>query len=1249
MKSMKWTWRAVWLLAACGVAAGPVDARNQDLCVDLPPIVSDSTFGALDDNTVYRASAAVTVPQGHTLTIESGAVIKFAPGASLQVHGLLVTGVDEPDITWFTSLNDTASEVGGETCPGLGGPAPGDWVGIVFHSTSVGSVLVDSIVRFAGEGGGGAIQLDSANVTIGSCNVENSAGAAIDCKGHSFPQVSFCLFSNNDRTVVNVPIAAVPGIVNNQATGSVTSNAMVVDDPGGDSIVSAGESVDITVASLMGEALDLRDPVSVHSSATLSLGPGVVLKLGSGTEVRVDGTLLCNGGPGLPADAVVFTSIADDTGGDTGGDGPTTGGPGSWGGIVMGPTSDASELKGVHVRQAGEGGQAAIQLEGSDLSMTTCTVEDCAGAALSLGSNSFPAVDSCTFANNARSIVDAPLTALPGLSANTASGNTLSDAIVVNDPGGTSFVPDGTTTTIGEANLIAGALLLTDPITVNAAGTLELQPGVVMKFGAGQALHVAGRLVSVGSGAHPVVLTSVADDLYGGDTDLDGPSSGAPGDWIGVTFQTGLGANVVQHTRVRYFGEGGAPGLHLQVAEVDLQVTQCFIEHGAGPAFDLGQRALPSVSSCTLTGNLQATANVPLQAVPGFVGNLSADNVLSDVLEVNDPGGASFVPGGTTTTISAANLMGGALHMGDPVVVSAGGVLELQPGVVLKFRTGQGIDVVGRLTSVGSAAAPVVLTSLADDEHGGDTNLDGPSSGAPGDWRGVAFVTGTPSNEMRHTRVRHFGEAGAPGVHLQVFDVDVDLVDCRIERGAGPALDLASAALPEVVRCSFDDNQRAVVHARLASLAGFSANSAAGNALSDVIEIDEPGGAAFVYAGESITIGPRHLLGGVLHVLEPSFNVLAGGTLTLEAGTTVKFVPGAVMTVDGALHVRGSGLARIGLTVLTDDELGGDTNKDGAGTAPAPGEWAGLRMEPGAAGELDHLRVRYGGAFGARLMSPNVSANALRVDHAQATGVQVGALLGDATNWIVYRAGQLGIDLTGGTFDVVHATVTECGQLGVDKFPEHTGIATGCIVWANGSGAFDGFAPGEVRYSNGDPALAGTDGNLYADPLFVDAPGGDLRLQPTSPCLGAADLAPALALVTDHDEQSRLLDHSLSGVLAADMGAHELAVFDLAVGGGPVLGTSMSFAVSGPEGFAAYYLGFLNGTSLAAPYGFVTLGKPSSLILLALLPVGVPTVQPIPKSPALAGLELGIQAIAVPADDPNVGNTTRLARLLLRP
>jgi hypothetical protein len=114
-----------------------------------------------------------------------------------------------------------------------------------------------------------------------------------------------------------------------------------------------------------------------------------------------------------------------------------------------------------------------------------------------------------------------------------------------------------------------------------------------------------------------------------------------------------------------------------------------------------------------------------------------------------------------------------------------------------------------------------------------------------------------------------------------------------------------------------------------------------------------------------------------------------------------------------------------------------------------------------------------------------------------------------------------------------------------------------CILWGNTS--YDEEWPGDIFNSTrvynrttvatycdiaGDSIYAGT-GNLFTDPKFVNAPGGDFHLQASSPCIDHGTNSAPNMPTTDYAGRPRISDGNEDGLAVADMGVYETQGYTL--------------------------------------------------------------------------------------------------------
>jgi len=106
-------------------------------------------------------------------------------------------------------------------------------------------------------------------------------------------------------------------------------------------------------------------------------------------------------------------------------------------------------------------------------------------------------------------------------------------------------------------------------------------------------------------------------------------------------------------------------------------------------------------------------------------------------------------------------------------------------------------------------------------------------------------------------------------------------------------------------------------------------------------------------------------------------------------------------------------------------------------------------------------------------------------------------------------------------------------------------VIANCILWDGGNEIYDDGSPNiTVTHSNVQSGWPEGDGNIDADPLFLDVPDDDLRLSSASPCIDSGDnYAVPDGISADLDGRPRIVN----GIV--DMGAYELPSSD---GEGPV-------------------------------------------------------------------------------------------------
>ncbi len=306
------------------------------------PTVFASTFvsGGIAGDTTWNLSGSpyviggsLVVPQGATLTIEPGVVVKLDMLATMSVFGTLIA-----DHAIFTSYADDA--IGGDSNENgsANGPAGREWGAILVEEGGV-ATFTGSAIHYGGRScqnycgaitnRGGILTVDQLIASAishrlvyqvsGTTTVTNSTLSGGDC-GVWATAGSFTIGHND----FEIPYCA------GSFYGTVQFHNI-----GGNTGIGGYLFTSVASVPLSGSSTWIADGIPylpqpgfmIPSDASLTIAPGALVKL-SDTGVTIYGT--------LTASDVTFTSLRDDSvGGDTNADGgATTPAPSDWSGML---------------------------------------------------------------------------------------------------------------------------------------------------------------------------------------------------------------------------------------------------------------------------------------------------------------------------------------------------------------------------------------------------------------------------------------------------------------------------------------------------------------------------------------------------------------------------------------------------------------------------------------------------------------------------------------------------------------------------------------------------------------------------------------------------------------------------------------------------------------------------------------------------------------------------------------------------
>ncbi len=389
--------------------------------------------------------------------------------------------------------------------------------------------------------------------------------------------------------------------------------------------------------------------------------------------------------------------------------------------------------------------------------------------------------------------------------------------------------------------------------------------------------------------------------------------------------------------------------------------------------------------------------------------------------------------------------------------VAAGVTLTIEPGVIVKFggacssygcvEGSVALQVDGTLIASGTVDQPVIFTSLADDDHGGDTNDDGDSVGAAGQWYGLVFIAGS-HGRLDHTWIGYAGsgvfngDMGYGRAQVDVRGGDLQLYASTVISGLQKGVYLEGGGITPIIEDVYITDNRmtdgsgdAIYQSTISMQPTYSDLILSGNDQDQVII-----GRADEALSQDVTLGGADFGFRCGYTLCET-TVPNSTTLTIAPGTFLDFGPsyGIIVADGGALIAQGTVTQPITFT----------SQLAAAGTANQ--EWNGVLAQKGSTLRLDHCDISYGS-------DGNFGNGGLEIDNDDA----------QVSNCHIHHNKQTGLYIYARDGASIHPTltnvdVTDNGQHGV-----YMGASSGSVLsvaWDGGSSSRNGWS-GMTAYTN---------------------------------------------------------------------------------------------------------------------------------------------------------------------------------------
>ena len=637
--------------------------------------------------------------------------------------------------------------------------------------------------------------------------------------------------------------------------------------------------------------------IIVNSGVTLSIESGVVVKFNSNLGIVVNGT--------LKARKAQFTSNV------------TPLAKGAWNNIQTALAGSIVTLDTCNIDYGGSANLGAIYayLGTTSLNGTSITNSLSSGICLNTGvvnlkNSSISACDNPIVYNNYGNVVNN--------GGNTLSGNKY-DVVNIN------FA-----TVAGNWKLptLAIPYIVSQSLNVNAAITMQVDSGAVLKFNASMGIAVTGTLK-----ARKAQFTSNVIPL-------------AKGAW--TQLQTTALASIITLDTciVEYAGAGSIGSIYAGIGTITLNKTSVTNSSTAGIQLNTGTVNIKNSPISLCDWPIVYNNNGVLHNNGGntFTGNKHD---------------AAYVYFTTLTGAWNLELLAVPYVFYSDFTVYAAGNMSIASGNSLKSPSWIYVD--GIFNAVAAKNQTIVFTSANNDNVGGDTNIDGAATvPTRGSWGGIYFrnTSVDASCKLKRCNLTYGGSGGRGGIIVENANTTID--SCSMANNYYGA-EITGASKPVFTNNTMASSTVVPIAMSFDSEPVFLNNSFSFS--------DNQYDAIGLLGGTMTTnahLVQRDVTGipNVTYLMLGELIIPQTNTLTIDSGIVIKSTYSGIV-VKGTLIANGKAAAKqVIFTSAKDDNVGNpsDTNKDGTQTNPIRTDWQGIIFEETSDDSkclLNYTQVKY--------------------------------------------------------------------------------------------------------------------------------------------------------------------------------------------------------------------------------------------------------------------------------------------------